>query len=121
MLLKEVTSSCSVQNRNHDFPQEVWTLIWKVKLPVKIITFVWKVLHDSIPVIPTLKNIGIPTPSTCPFCKIDDESISHLFLYCPFARVVWHGSSLAVHTSELNNVSIQHWIGTVLQRHKLLD
>lgn len=58
MLLKEATFPCSVQNRNHDFPQEVWTLIWKVKLPGKIITFVWKVLHDSLPVKLTLKNKG---------------------------------------------------------------
>uniref|UniRef100_A0A7N2LBF5 Reverse transcriptase zinc-binding domain-containing protein n=1 Tax=Quercus lobata TaxID=97700 RepID=A0A7N2LBF5_QUELO len=33
-------------------------LIWKVKLPLKILTFIWKLLHDSLPVFDVLNNRG---------------------------------------------------------------
>lgn len=59
--------------------------------------------------------------STCPLCNVEDESISHLFLFCPFARATWHGSPLAVHTSDLHNTSIQQWIGAILLKHKKMD
>lgn len=66
----------------------------------------------------TLKNRGISLDSSCPLCDGEDESSSHLFLFCPFARATWHGTSLAVHTSDLNSYSIQQWIGKLLQQHK---
>ena len=34
---------------------------------------------------------------------------------------VMHGSSLGIHTSELNNVSVQGFVGSLLIRHKRMD
>ena len=79
----------------------------KVKIPLKIGIFVRKVMHESIPTFLNLCNRGINVHSTCPLCNSEDESTTHLFLYCPFARAIWHGSSSGIHTSELNNVSVQ--------------
>lgn len=40
----------------------------------------------------------------------EEETTSHLFLNCPFAGAVWHGSILEIRTSELNlNTAIQ-WL-----------
>ena len=80
-----------------------------------------KLLYDSLPTYLTLNKRGIPVASTCPLCDVEDESISHLFLFCPFARATWHGSPLAVHTPDLHNTSIQQWIGTILLKHKKMD
>lgn len=44
----------------------------------------------------------------------------HLVL-CPFAKANWHGSPLAVHTSDLNNTSVQHWIVTILLKYEGMD
>ena len=49
------------QNRNSDIPKEIWNLVWKVKLPIKINTFIWKLLHESIPINLKLIERGIPT------------------------------------------------------------
>lgn len=81
----------------------------------------WKVIHDSIPTCLKLCNRGINIHSTCPLCQSEDESTTHLFLYCPFARTVWHGSSLGIHTNELNNVTVQRWIESLLLRHKKMN
>ena len=78
-------------------------------------------MHDSIPTFLNLCNKGINVHSTCPLCNSEDESSTHLFLYCPFARAIWHGSSLVIHTSELNNVSVQGWVRSLLIRHKRMD
>lgn len=102
-------------------PPEVWKLMWKVKVPYKVNLFVWKLLHDSIPTLLTLKNRGIPTNSSCPMCKEEEDSTSHLFLQCLFARACWHGSSLVVHTFDLRDLSVQDWICNVLSCYKNLD
>ena len=47
----------------------MWKLIWKVKLPLKILTFIWKLLHDSLPVFEVLNNRGITFSSKCLMCN----------------------------------------------------
>ena len=108
LLLKDATLSHTNQHRDHNIPQEIWPLVWKVKIPVKINTFVWKLLHDSLLVNLILNSKGILANSLCPLCKEADESISHLFLFCNFTRAVWHGSNLAIHTTELNHISAKN-------------
>ena len=85
-------------------------LIWKVKLPLKILTFIWKLLHDSLPVFEVLNNRGITVSSKCLICNEDEESINHLFMHCPFARAIWHGSNLEIRTSELHHSSFKQWV-----------
>ena len=65
--------------------------------------------------------LGIINTSTCPLCNSDEESTSHLFLYCSFARAMWHGTTLAVQTSELRNISVQDWFRILLNRFKRMD
>ena len=54
-------------------------------------------------------------------CNELEESHTHLFLHWPFARACWHGSTLAVHTSDYTSISIQHWLKQLLSRHNLSD
>lgn len=89
--------------------------------PHKVGLFVWKLMHDSLPTYLTLRNRGIPTTSSCPLCKVEDESTPHLFLYCTFARACWPGSALAIRTSDLRNSSVQLWISNILIRYKQMD
>lgn len=107
LLEKDYNSTCSNQHRYNSIPHDVWTLIYKVKLPLKMGNFVWKLMHDCIPTFLAFKNKGIPIQSTCPLCSSEDETTLHLFLYCPFAWAIWHGTLLVVHTSKLNNLYVQ--------------
>lgn len=64
LLQKDYNSTYSNQHRYNSIPHDVWTLIWKVKQPLKIGNFVWKLMHDYILTFLALKNRGIPIPST---------------------------------------------------------
>ena len=78
-------------------------------------------MHDSLPTYLTLRSRGIATTNTCPMCKEEDESSSHLFLYRSFAKACWHGSASAIHTSELGAAPIQQWLSNLLIRYKNLE
>ena len=110
-LLHQNHNSTSMLNqRSSNIPQAIWWLIWKVKLTLKILTFIWKILHDSLLFFAILNSIGIPASNKCLMCNEEEETITHLFLQCPFARVVWHGSILEIRTSNLLHSSTKQWI-----------
>ena len=54
-------------------------------------------------------------------CNAAEESSTHLFLLCPFARAIWHGSTLSIHTSEFSNLFIHQWLKSILFNHKGKD
>ena len=117
--MKQAYNLISKDNVIHSL--NLWHLIWEVQVPVKIANFVWRLCHDSLPTFLTLKNRDVRVDSSCPLCAEDEESSSHLLLFYTFAREVWHGTPLVVHTSDLRNVSVQQWLGQILLRHKNLD
>ena len=55
----------------------------------------------------------------CLMCDSEVESTSHLFLQCNFARVVWHGSALAIRTTELNTFSVKQWIWNYIKTNSI--
>ena len=61
-------------------------------------------------------NRGISSIKFCPLCNEEEESQTHLFLHCTFARACWHRSTLALHTSEFINISVQQWLKHLLSR-----
>ncbi|XP_050278159.1 uncharacterized protein LOC126719671 [Quercus robur] len=103
------------------FNQVVWTKLWKVKTPLKINTFVWKLLLDSLPTFSNLRSRGILADSNCPFCNEHEETSTHLFLLCSFSRACWHGTTLAIHSSDFNNLSVQQWLTGVITKHNNKD
>jgi len=61
---------------------------WKIQLKVKL--FVWLALEGKILTWDTLQKRGWTGPGHCSLCKSDCESVSHIFIACPFAISVWN-------------------------------
>lgn len=66
-----------------------WSLIWRLKIPSCIITFLWLIKHGKV-----LTNVercrrNISVNNHCPFCAEKREDLDHTFRTCPRANHVW--------------------------------
>lgn len=107
--------------RQLDIHSSVWSVLWKVKLPLKILTFIWKLLHDCLPLKLNFASRGIPPIEVCPMYNSETESASHLFLYSTLARAVWQGSNISIKTTNLNQILVGRWLARCTLENKKLD
>ena len=119
ILLEDYLTLSNEHHSQSNADNRVWKLIWKIKTPQKICIFVWKLLLEGLPTRQLLRNRGIMDIGLCPFCNCEEESTTHLFLLCPFARACSHGLTLAVHTSDLIGITVQQW--ELIVSHNLDD
>ena len=64
------------------------TYLWKLKIPLKMKVFMW-FLHKKV--VLTKDNLAKRNwkgDSRCSVCG-NNESVEHLFISCPFAKLVW--------------------------------
>jgi hypothetical protein len=62
--------------------------IWKMKVPLKIKIFMW-FLHQKVLLNKdNLAKRNWQGNKKCCFCD-KEETIQHLFISCPFARIIW--------------------------------
>ena len=65
---------------------QVWSLLWKLPVPPKIRSFMWRALKGVLPTADNLRRRMIQVQSLCPVCVQDRESMHHLLGRCPIAR-----------------------------------
>ncbi|KAL0011877.1 hypothetical protein SO802_006985, partial [Lithocarpus litseifolius] len=73
-----------------------WRRLWDLPLPHKKRHFVWRACKDILPTKASLRRRNVVQDQTCDGCRVDADTISHLFWSCPQARKVWSWSKLAV-------------------------
>ncbi|XP_055962061.1 uncharacterized protein LOC130015619 [Mercurialis annua] len=64
--------------------------IWKPFIPPSRSMLCWRLFHMRIPTDDMLRKAGITLVSVCRFCYACDESITHIFIQCPFAVQIWN-------------------------------
>ena len=62
--------------------------IWKIKVPLKIRIFMWFLHRKVILTKDNLAKRNWQGNMKCCFCSMD-ETIQHLFIDCPLAKIVW--------------------------------
>jgi hypothetical protein len=62
--------------------------IWKMKVPLKIKIFMWFVYRNEILTKDNLIKRNWQGRTTCCFCD-HEETVQHLFIVCPFAKIIW--------------------------------
>nr|GEU80058.1 RNA-directed DNA polymerase, eukaryota, reverse transcriptase zinc-binding domain protein [Tanacetum cinerariifolium] len=63
---------------------------WLRHLPVKINVFLWRLSINRLPSRVNLDRKGIEVDSLlCPICRLDVETVNHLFFNCDMAKDLW--------------------------------
>ncbi|KAF7808425.1 reverse transcriptase [Senna tora] len=91
----------------HTFP--IWKAIWKLRLPFRIIMFLWRMLNNNLPACSVLIKHHMVLDDVCLACGEKGESLNHIFLQCPFAKVVWFGTHLCYRTPT-TDINLLHWL-----------
>ncbi|XP_010419407.1 PREDICTED: uncharacterized protein LOC104705120 [Camelina sativa] len=65
-------------------PFDWYKEIWNIRCLPKLKFFLWKAMHDALPVGENLKIRGGNPSTSCPHC-LQEETVVHLFFHCPFA------------------------------------
>ncbi|OMO53103.1 Endonuclease/exonuclease/phosphatase [Corchorus capsularis] len=64
---------------SHNIDQEVWKIIWNLKVPVKIKQFLWRLMEKAVATNLAIFQKKVRNDPVCPFCdKV--ESIEHMLL-----------------------------------------
>ncbi|CAL5421745.1 unnamed protein product [Camellia sinensis] len=87
----------------------VWKRLWHFKIPPKWTLFLWKCLHNILPVKHELKMRGLTIDVLCSRCSANDETIEHLFFDCPLSQRVWRGSILGLDFGSGTPLSFFSW------------
>ena len=78
-----------------------WKKIWKLLIQPKVRQFVWRLVHNSLPVKKNIqRRLGL-IDTLCPVCKRFDEDGGHCFLKCKPMRRCWLELGLSYLREEL--------------------
>lgn len=67
-------------------------LIWEFKVPKKVKILFWLLAHKSLNTHDRMQRRNpslVLVPTVCLLCWCSQETLDHLFLFCPFASHVW--------------------------------
>ncbi|XP_019185058.1 PREDICTED: uncharacterized protein LOC109180029 [Ipomoea nil] len=73
-----------------------WITLWKLKVPPKWKTFLWRALCDILPTTNNLIIKRVEVDPTCPMCDTSHENVMHTLTSCDYSRIVWNISGLPV-------------------------
>ena len=72
---------------------KLWKKVWKLNVPPKVRTFMWRACADTLPTRDNLHRRRVGVDRNCEFCRQQPKTGAHLLWECPFARNVWSLSS----------------------------
>lgn len=100
----EVSSSSSPQL------DKMWTKIWKLNIPPRSKHFLWRLLHNVLPIRKNLEHRGIGGAPICLRCCEAKKIIDHAIFHYKEIELLWFQSLLSIHTNSrpLNNAN--EWI-----------
>lgn len=89
--------------------KEFWKKLWKLKLPGKVLNFLWRACRNVLPTAEALGEKHVEIDRLCSWCRVYEEDTVHTAFTCCFARELWHrvGLQSIIPTSE-KGTFLQH-------------
>nr|CAN72177.1 hypothetical protein VITISV_012537 [Vitis vinifera] len=66
-----------------------WRIIWSSFVPSKVGFFAWEASWGKVLTQDQLKRRGWKLANRCPLCCDEEETINHILIHCPKAKVLW--------------------------------
>lgn len=93
-----------------------WQKLWKINVPIKVKTFLWRVLTNCLPTRVNLRSKMLQIDVICPFCGTEAETTEHSLIHCLFARTCW---SLVCPDSRYDSaMSFSQWFDYILEHYR---
>jgi hypothetical protein len=103
----------------NDHTKYLQKYFWKMKVPLKIRIFMW-FLHKKL--ILTKDNLLKRSWTGCPKCGFCNcaETVEHLFIQCPFAKLVWQVVHFTFNIPPLANIKnlFGRWLNGIDKKMK---
>ena len=69
---------------------EVFKQVWKLKIPSKVSHFIWRLIQERLPTKVNMRRRNVELNDIlCPFCRLNEEEVSHLFFNCDRILPLW--------------------------------
>ncbi|XP_074302863.1 uncharacterized protein LOC141636938 [Silene latifolia] len=102
-------------NEAEDERSALWRLIWKLKVPPKLIHFTWRMCVNILAVKKSLYSKHCCPSPRCSFCAEEEEDIDHAIFYCEWARKWWEESGFGELINEAVGETWPDRVGWVLK------
>ena len=116
ILLKQNKPSTSSSSNSL---RPLWKTIWKLKVPYKILFFMWKIFSNALPTFDNLFKRNCSKTNLCMICKSGAESFNHLFGLCYWVRKLWFVSPFTFRLPLNSNFNLNQWLLACLTVQKL--
>ncbi|XP_027148760.1 uncharacterized protein LOC113749274 [Coffea eugenioides] len=73
---------------------EVWKFLWSLNMKYKLKHFIWKGLHNILPVNEVIKRRVGKGSELCACCGEQPETLEHMFFFCKHAELIWKASPM---------------------------
>lgn len=87
-----------------------WKWLWNLNMPPKVRLFLWKLCLNGIPTKSCLIEKGFNTNPACYLCGETEESATHMFLECNWAKWGWFLSPLGFNSQFKERRLIGDWL-----------
>ena len=94
MLHRQRTRQCGESSSWEEEDRTMWQQLWKVRCPGKIHHLLWRLAHNSHPLLRNVERIGVELETDCVVCHCLQEDGGHLFLWCKEVRKMWRACGL---------------------------
>jgi ribonuclease HI len=95
---------------NKDDAHNLWCQIWKLKVPERVRTFIWMVMHNKLLTNSLKSKMGL-SHSMCFYCRVVEETTLHVLRDCTLAKEIWYQVVPIVNRSDFFMGDLQDWIG----------
>ena len=72
-------------------------LVWHKLIPKSYSFLCWKILWRRIATLDKVQLYHPEIDTDCRFCRMQTETVDHLFCACPFTRSLWRSCCVALH------------------------